>query len=97
MNKLLLLMLVEAREATEPLIRAIMLPIARTPTSMTGMLRTKCNPGITMRNKGIGSPSQGGIGKNLIGRPASGLASQLAHAWVTALGVSAASLISGNI
>ena len=90
-------MLVEAREATEPLIRAMILQITRTPISMTGMLRTKCNPGITMCSKGIDRIGKGGIGRTLIERPASGLASQLAHARVAALGVSAASLTSDTI
>ena len=94
---ILLLIMVEARTATRPRIRVMMLQIAHTSTSMIGMLRTKCNPGITMRDKGIGGLSHNGIGRTLIGRPASGLASQLAHARVAALGVSAASLTSGSI
>ena len=75
----------------------MMLQIAHTSTNMRGMLKTKCNPGITMRNKGIGSLSHSGIGITLIGRPAPGLASQLAHARVPALGVFAASLTSETI
>ena len=90
-------MLVEVRKATKPRIRVMMLQTAHTSISMIGMLRTKYNLGITMHNKGIGSLSLSDIGRTLIGRPPSGLASQLAHARVAALGVSAASLISGNI
>ena len=89
--------MVEAHKAIKPRIRVVMLQIAHTLTSKIGMLRTKCNLGITMCNKGIGSLSLSGIGRTLIGRPASGLASQLAHTRVAALGVSAGSLISGNI
>ena len=93
-NRLLLIMSAEAHEATEPLIRAIMLQIARTPTSMTGMLRNKCNPGITMHCKGIDRPRKDVTGRTLIVRPALGLASQLARALVAALGVFIESLIS---
>ena len=89
--------MVGARKVTEPRIRVMMLQIAHTSTNTIGMLRTKYNLGITMYNKDIGSLSLSSIGRTLIGRPASGLASQLAHSQVAALGVFAASLISGNI
>ena len=94
MDRLLLLMLAEARKATEPLIRVIMLQIARILVSMTDMLRTKSDPGSMTRSKGIDHPHKGVTGQTLIGRPASGLASRLARALGVALGVSAASLIS---
>ena len=97
MSRLLLLIMVKARRVTELQIRVTMLQIAHTSTNMIGMLRTKYNLGITMRNKGTGSLTHSGIGRTLTGRPASGLAGQLAQALVAALGVSTASLISGNI
>ena len=93
MNRFLLLIMAEARRVTEPRIRVTMLRI----THMIGVLRTKRNLGIIMHNRDIGSLCLDCTGRTLIGRPASGLASQLAHARVAALGVSAASLISGNI
>ena len=65
-------------------------------TNMIGGPRTKHNIGIIMPNRDIGSHSLVGIERILTGRPASGLAGQLAHALVAALGVSAASLTSGN-
>ena len=89
--------MVGARKVTEPRNRVMMLQIAHTSTSMMDMLQTKCNLGTTTHNRDTGSLSLGGTGRTLIGRPASGLASQLADARVAALGVSAASLISGNI
>ena len=92
MNRFFLLIMVEARRVTEPRIRVTMLRI----THMIGMLRTKHNLGIIMHNRGIGSLSLVGTGRTLTGRPVSGLAGQLAHALVAALGVSAASLTSGN-
>ena len=93
MNRLLLLTIAEARRVTEPRIRVMMLRI----THMIGMLRTKRNLGIIMYNRDIGSLSLVCTGRTLIGRPSSGLAGQLAHVLVAALGVSAASPISGNI
>ena len=93
MNKLLLLIMAEARRVTEPRIRVTML---RTTHTM-GVPRTKRNLGIIMHNKDIGSLHLFGIWRTLIGRPASGLAGQLAHVLVAALGVSATSLILGNI
>ena len=93
MNRFLLLIMVEARRVTEPRIRVMMLRI----THMIGVLRTKRNLGIIMHNKDIGSLNLVGTGRTLTGRPASGLAGQLAHALVAALGVSAMSLASGNI
>ena len=89
--------MVEARKVTESRNRVMMLQIAHTSTSMMDMLRTKCNLGTITHNRGTGSLSLDGIGRTLIGRPASGLASQLAHARVAALGVSAASLVSESI
>ena len=97
MNRVLLLIMAEARRATELRIRVTMLRIAHTSTNMIGVLRTKHNLGITMHNKDIGSLSLSGIGRTLTVRPASGLAGQLAHVLVAALEVSAASLISGSI
>ena len=92
MNRLHLLIIAEARRVIEPRIRVMMLKI----THMIGVPRTKRNLGIIMHNRDIGSLSLVCTGRTLIGRPASGLAGQLAHALVAALGVSAASLISGN-
>ena len=92
MNRFLLLIMVEARRVTEPRIMVTMLRI----THMIGVLRTKSNLGIIMHNKDIGSLSLIDTERTLTGRPASGLASQLAHALVAVLGVSAASLISEN-
>ena len=90
MNRLHLLIIAEARRVIEPQVRVMMLKI----THMIGVLRTKRNLGIIMHNKDIGSLSLVGIGRTLTGRPASGLAGQLAHALVAALGVSIMSLIS---
>ena len=66
-------------------------------TNIIGGPKTKRNSGTIMHNRDIGSHSLVGTERTLTGRPASGLAGQLSHALVTALGVSAASLISGNI
>ena len=93
MNKLHLLIITEAHRVIEPQIRVMMLKI----THMIDVPRTKHNLGIIMHNRDIGSPCLVCTGRTLIGRPASGLAGQLAHALVAALGVSAASLISRNI
>ena len=87
----------EARKVTESRNRVMMLQIAHTSTSTMDILQTKSNLGTTMHNRDTGSLSLGVTGRTLIGSPASGLASRLAHAQVAALGVSAASLISGNI
>ena len=65
-------------------------------TNMIGGPRTKHNIGTIMPNRDIGSHSLVGTGRTLTGRPASGLAGQLAHVQVAALGVSVASLISEN-
>ena len=92
MSELHLLMIAEARRVIEPRIRVMMLKI----THMIGVPRTKRNLGIIMHNRDIGSLSLVCTGRTLIGRPASGLAGQLAHVLVTALGVSVASLILGN-
>ena len=92
MNRLLLLIMVEANIVIEPQIRVMMLKI----THMIGVPRIKRNLGIIMHNRDIGSLSLVGTGRTLTGRPASGLAGQLAHALVGVLGVSAASLISEN-
>ena len=93
MNWLLLLTMAEARRVTEPRIRVTMLKTTHT----MGMPRTKRNLGIIKHNEDIGSLNLVGTERTLTGRPASGLAGQLAHALVAALGVSAASLTSGNI
>ena len=93
MNRLLLLTMAEAHRVIKPRIRVTML---RTTHTM-GVLRTKRNLGIIMHNKDIGSLHLVGTGITLTGWPASGLAGQLAHVLVAALGVSAASLISGSI
>ena len=66
-------------------------------THMIGVPRTKRNLGIIMHNKDIGNLSLIGTERTLIGRPASGLAGQLAHALVVALGVSATSLNSRTL
>ena len=92
MNRLLLLIMAEAHRVIEPQIRVMMLKI----THMIGVLRTKRNLGIIMHNRDIGSLSLVCTGRTLIGRPASGLAGQLAHVQVAALGVSDTSLISEN-
>ena len=93
MNRFLLLIMAEAHRVTEPRIRVTVLRI----THMIGVPRTGHSLGIIRHNRDIGSPSLVCTEKTLIGRPASGLAGQLAHVLVAALGVSAASLISGNI
>ena len=92
MSRLNLLIIVEARRVIEPRIRVMMLKI----THMIDVTRTKRNFGIIMHNKDTGSHSLVGTGRTLTGRPASGLAGQLAHALVAALGASTASLTSGN-
>ena len=89
MSKLPLLMIAEARKAIEPQIRVII-------THEIGMPPTRHSLGRIRPNEDTDSPSLIGTGKTLTGRPASGLAGQLAHAPVTALGVSAASLTSGS-
>ena len=93
MIRLHLLIMGEARKVIEPQIRVMMLKI----THKIGVPRTKRNLGIIMHNRDIGSLSLVFTGRTLTGRPASGLAGQLAHALVAALGVSATSLTSGNI
>ena len=97
MNRLLLLIMVGIRKVTESQNRVMMLQIAHTSTGMMDTMQTKRNLGTTMHNRDTGSLSLGGTRRTLTGRPASGLAGQLAHALVTALGVSAMSLTSGNI
>ena len=89
MNRLHPLMIVEARRAIEPRIRV-------TITHMIDVLSTEHILGKIRYNRDIDSPSLVCTGKTLIGRPASGLAGQLAHVLVAALGVSVASLISEN-
>ena len=89
MSRLHLLMIAEAHRVIEPRIRVII-------THMIDVLRTKHSLGKIRHNRDIDSPSLVCTGKTLIGRPASGLAGQLAHVLVAALGVSVASLISGN-
>ena len=92
MSRLHLLIIVEARRVIESQMREMMLKI----THVIGGPRTKHNLGIIMHNKDIGILNLVGTERTLTGRPASGLAGQLAHAQVAALGVSVASLISGN-
>ena len=87
MNRLHLLMIAEARRVIEPRIRVMI-------THMIGVPRTEHSLGIIRHNRDIDSPSLVCTGKTPIGRPASGLAGQLAHALVAALGVSVTSLIS---
>ena len=87
MSRLHLLTIAEARRAIELRIRA-------TITHKIGMLPTKHSLGKIKPNKDTDSPSLIGTGRTLTGRPASGLAGQLAHAQVAALGVSATSLTS---
>ena len=89
MSRLHLLMIAEARKATEPQIRAII-------THKIGMLPTEHNLGKIRHNEDTDGPSLIGIGRTPTGRPASGLAGQLAHILVAALGVSVVSLISEN-
>ena len=89
MSRLHLLMIVEARRVIDPQIRVRI-------THMIGVPRTGHNLGIIRHNRDIGSLSLVCTEKTLIGRPASGLAGQLAHVLVAAVGVSVASLISGN-
>ena len=89
MRKLPLLTIAEARKAIEPRIRVII-------THTIDVPRTEHSLGKIRHNRDIDSPSLVCTGKTLIGRPASGLAGQLAHVLVAALGVSVASLISGN-
>ena len=88
MSRLRLLMIAEARRVIEPRIRVIIIHTIDVPRTE----RSKMS-----HNRDIDSPSLVCTEKTLIGRPASGLAGQLAHALVAALGVFAASLISGNI
>ena len=87
MSRLHLLIIAEARKATEPQTRAII-------THKIDMLPTEHNLGKTKPNRDTDTPSLIGTGRTLTGRPASGLAGQLAHALVAALGVSVTSLIS---
>ena len=87
MSKLHLLIITEARKAIEPRIRVII-------TREIDMLPTRHRLGRIRPNEDTDSPSLIGIGKTLTGRPASGLAGQLAHAQVAVLGVSVTSLIS---
>ena len=87
MSRLHLLMIAGARRATELRIRA-------TITHKIDMLPTEHSLGKIKPNKDTDSPSLIGTGRTLTGRPASGLAGQLAHALVAALGVSVTSLIS---
>ena len=89
MNRLQLLMIVEARKVIEPLIRVII-------THMTDVPRTGHSLGLIKHSMDIDSPSLVCTGRTLIGRPASGLADQLAHVLVAALEVFVASLISEN-
>ena len=63
---------------------------------MIDVLSTERRLGKIRHNRDIDSPSLVCTGKTLIGRPASGLAGQLAHVLVAALGVFVASLISEN-
>ena len=87
MSKLHLLMIVEARKAIEPRIRVII-------TCEIDMLPTRHSLGRIRPNEDTDRPSLIGTGKTLTGRPASGLAGQLAHVLVAALGVSVTSQIS---
>ena len=89
MSRLHLLMIAEARRVIEPRIRVII-------THTIDVPRTERSLGKIRHNRDIGSPSLVCTGKTLIGRPASGLAGQLAHVLVAALGVSVVSLISEN-
>ena len=89
MNRLHLLIIAEARRVIEPRIRVII-------THMIDVPSTEHSLGKIRHKRDIDSPSLFCTGKTLIGKPASGLAGQLAHALVAALGVSVTSLISGN-
>ena len=85
MSRLHLLMIAEARRVIEPRIRAIITHTIDVPRIERSKIR---------HSKHIDSPSLIGTGKTLTGRPALGLAGQLAHVLVATLGVSATSLIS---
>ena len=87
MSRLHLLMIVEARRVIEPRTRV-------TITHKIDMLLTEHSLGRTRHNRDTECPNLIGTGRTLTGRPASGLAGQLAHALVAALGVSVTSLIS---
>ena len=87
MSKLHLLMIAEARKAIEPRIRVII-------TREIDMLPTWNSLGRIRHNEDTDSPSLIGTGRTPTKRPASGLAGQLAHALVAALGVSVTSQIS---
>ena len=89
MGRLHLLMIAEAHRVIEPRIRVII-------THMIDVLSNEHSLGKMRRNRDIDNPSLVCTEKTIIGRPASGLADQLAHVLVAALGVSIASLISGN-
>ena len=80
-------MIAEARRVIEPRIRV-------TTTYMIDVLSTEHSLGKIRQPWDIDSPSLACTGKTPIGRPASGLAGQLAHVLADALGVSVASLIS---
>ena len=88
MSRLHLLMIAEARRVIEPRIRVIIIHTTDVPRTVRSIIK---------HNRDIDSPSLVCTGKTLIGRPASGLAGQLAHVLVAALGVFVASLISENI
>ena len=96
MSKLHLLMIAEVHKATEPQTRAITTRGIDVPSHEIDMLLIKHNLDRIRPNKGTDIPSLIGTGKTLTGRPASGLAGQLAHALVAVLGVSVTSPILGT-
>ena len=96
MSKLPLLMIAEVHKAIEPQTRAITTHGIDVPPREIDMLLIKHSLDRIRPNKDTDTPSLIGTGKTLTGRPASGLASPLAHALVVVLGVSVSSLISGT-
>ena len=96
MSKLPLLMIAEVRKAIEPLTRVIITHGIDILSREIDMLLTRHSLDRIRPSKDTDSPSLIGIGKTLTGRPASGLAGQLAHALVAVLGVSVTSPILGT-
>ena len=90
MSRLRLLMIAEARRVIEPRTKV-------TITHKSDMLPIEHSLGRTRHNRDTENPSLIGTGKTPTGRPTSGLAGQLAHALVAALGVSVTSQISETI
>ena len=96
MSKLPLLMIAEVHKAIKPQTRAITTHGVDVPLREIDMPLIRHSLDRNRPIKDTDIPILIGTGKTLTGRPASGLAGQLAHALVAALGVSVASLISEN-